>query len=244
MIKKNILIYSIFMGVMMSKIIYGAQSFQTDTIPTSEGNLVIHFIGHASLIFEFKGKMIHIDPFSRMADYGELPKADLILITHEHGDHLDPGAIEKIKKEDTIIVLTKICAERLGEGIVMKNGDTRKILGLTIEAVPAYNIINHRENGQPFHPPGNGNGYVLTFGNRRVYIAGDTENIPEMKALKSIDVAFLPMNLPYTMSPAMTAAAAKSFKPAILYPYHYGKTNTNELLDLLKNEKDIEVRIR
>ena len=126
----------------------------------------------------------------------------------------------------------------------MKNGDSREILGLTIEAVPAYNILHTRNNGQPFHPKGNGNGYIITFGDKRVYVAGDTENIPEMKNLKNIDIAFLPMNLPYTMTPEMVAKAAKMFYPKILYPYHYGTTDDQKLVELLKDEKNIDFRIR
>ena len=122
----------------------------------------------------------------------------------------------------------------------MANGESRTVQGIKIEAVPAYNIVNAR----PFHPKGVGNGYVLTLGDTRVYIAGDTENTPEMKALKNIDIAFLPMNLPYTMTPEMVADAAKAFKPKVLYPYHYGDTDTQKLVDLLKGEKGIEVRIR
>jgi L-ascorbate metabolism protein UlaG (beta-lactamase superfamily) len=125
----------------------------------------------------------------------------------------------------------------------MKNGETQKVAGITVEAVPAYNIVN-KNGDNPFHPKGAGNGYVLTFGDTRVYVAGDTENTPEMKALKNIKVAFLPMNLPYTMTPEMVADAAKAFKPAILYPYHYGNTDTAKLVELLKDEEGIEVRIR
>jgi L-ascorbate metabolism protein UlaG (beta-lactamase superfamily) len=126
---------------------------------------------------------------------------------------------------------------------VMKAGDINIVNGITIMAVPAYNIKNMRAPGQPFHPKGVGNGYVITIGDKKFYVAGDTENIPEMKNLKNIDVAFLPMNLPYTMTPEMVADAAKSFNPAILYPYHYGNTNTEEIVNLLKNS-GIEVRIR
>ena len=126
----------------------------------------------------------------------------------------------------------------------MKNGDVDTVLGIRIEAVPAYNIVHKRDNGEPFHPKGVGNGYVLTFGDKRIYIAGDTENIPEMKTLKNIDVAFLPMILPYTMTPEMVADAARVFKPKILYPYHYGDTDPQKLVQLLKNDKEIEVRIR
>ena len=126
----------------------------------------------------------------------------------------------------------------------MKNGDVKTVEGFKIEAVPAYNIVHTRDGKNPFHPKGVGNGYIITFGDKRVYVAGDTENTPEMKALKGIDIAFLPMNLPYTMTPEMVADAAKAFRPKILYPYHYGETDTSKLVDLLKNDKDIEVRIR
>lgn len=126
----------------------------------------------------------------------------------------------------------------------MKNGDIQTVLGIKVEAVPAYNLVHKRDNGQFFHPKGIGNGYVLTFGDKRIYVAGDTENIPEMKALQGIDCAFLPMNLPYTMTPEMVSDAAKAFKPKILYPYHYGDTDPTKLMELLKDTPNIEVRIR
>ena len=126
----------------------------------------------------------------------------------------------------------------------MRNGDVKTIKGIKIEAVPAYNIVHKRDNGEPFHPKGAGNGYVIHFGDKKVYIAGDTENIPEMKELKDIDIAFLPMNLHYTMTPEMVAGAAKSFMPKILYPYHYGETDVSKIVDLMKDTKDVEVRIR
>jgi L-ascorbate metabolism protein UlaG (beta-lactamase superfamily) len=222
----------------------GALGFQEDIIKTESGELKITFIGHGTLMLEFDGKAIHIDPVSGYADYNKLPKADLIVVTHEHGDHLDKKAVEAIKKEGTELVLTKVCSERVSGGIVMKNGDVKTVKGIKIEAVPAYNIVHKRDNGQPFHPKGNGNGYVLTLGKKRVYIAGDTENVPEMKKLKDIDIAFLPMNLPYTMTPEMVADAAKAFKPKALYPYHFGDTDTKKLVDLLKDSKETEVRIR
>jgi len=218
--------------------------FETDTIETSEGKLEITFVGHGTLMFAFGGQVVHVDPVSREADYGKMPKADLILVTHEHGDHLDPDAIAAIRKEGTIIVLTEKCAAKVAGGIVMKNGDSRKVGALTVEAVPAYNLVHKRPSGGPFHPRGEGNGYVVTFGDKRVYVAGDTENTPEMKKLERIDVAFLPMNLPYTMTPEMVADAAKAFRPRILYPYHFGKTDTQQLVKLLADEKGIEVRIR
>lgn len=220
------------------------KKFEEDTIKTETGDLKITCIGHGTLMFTYQDKILHIDPVGREANYTRLPKADLVLITHEHGDHLDPKALDLLRKEQTQIVLTKICDEKIPGGIVMKNGDVRTVAGFKIEAVPAYNIVHKRPNGQPFHPKGNGNGYVVTFGKTRVYIAGDTENTPEMKKLKKIDIAFLPMNLPYTMTPAMVTDAALAFKPKILYPYHYGRTDPNDLVKLLKDAKDIEVRIR
>jgi L-ascorbate metabolism protein UlaG (beta-lactamase superfamily) len=220
--------------------------FEEDILSTSKGDLKITFIGHATLFFNFSGKIIHIDPVGSYADYSGLPKADLILVTHEHGDHLDVSTIHKISTKDTKVVFTQKCLESSGiqNGIVMKNGETQIVDGISIQAVPAYNIQHMRSPGVPFHPKGVGNGYILTLGDRRIYLAGDTENTPEMKALKDIDVAFLPMNLPYTMTPEMVADAARVFRPAILYPYHYGNTEPQKLADLLKQEKDIEVRIR
>ncbi|HGJ66671.1 TPA: MBL fold metallo-hydrolase [bacterium] len=215
-----------------------------DIIKTSEGDLKITFVGHGTLIFSFKGKIIHVDPYSQVADYSKLPKADLILITHEHQDHLDTSAIDKIKTVKTQIVLNQNSYDKIKTGTVMKNGEIKTVLELKIEAVPAYNIINKRQDGNPFHPKGVGNGYIITFGDKRVYVAGDTENTPEMKKLKDIDIAFLPMNLPYTMTPEMVVDAVKAFMPKILYPYHFGKTDTSKLVELLKDEKEIEVRIR
>jgi len=220
------------------------KKLEEDVIKAEQGDLKITFIGHGTLMFTWQNKVIHVDPVTREGDYTKLPKADLVLITHEHGDHLDPKALELIRRPQTKIVLTKICAEKIAGGLVMKNGDVRTVDGLKIEAVPAYNIVHKRPDGDPFHPKGNGNGYVVTFGKQRVYIAGDTENIPEMKDLKQIDIAFLPMNLPYTMTPEMVADAARVFAPKILYPYHYGQTDPNELVKLLADDKNIEVRIR
>jgi L-ascorbate metabolism protein UlaG (beta-lactamase superfamily) len=218
--------------------------FETDTIKTSAGDLKITFLGHGSLYFTFGGKVIHVDPFSAVADYSTLPKADIVLLAHEHMDHLDLKALTPIRTDKTIVVLPEVCAKQVEGGLVMKNGDVKTVGGLKIEAVPAYNIVHKRETGQPFHPKGVGNGYIITFGDKRVYVAGDTENIPEMKNIKNIDVAFLPMNLPYTMTPEMAADAARMVKPKILYPYHYGETDTSKLVALLKDTKETDVRIR
>ena len=232
----------IFTGFTFASII--KDDFEEDIIKTSQGDLKITFIGHSTLMFTFGEKIIHIDPVGRYADYNQLPKADLILVTHSHGDHLDKEVINTIRTENTDLILTEKCAEDIENGIIMKNGDLKTVQSLKIEAIPAYNIVHMRSPGVVYHPKGEGNGYLITISNKRVYIAGDTENTPEMKALKNIDIAFLPMNLPYTMSPEMVADAAKNFKPKILYPYHYGNTDTSKLEELLKEIKEIEVRIR
>jgi L-ascorbate metabolism protein UlaG (beta-lactamase superfamily) len=218
--------------------------FEQDVIKTGAGNLTITFIGHGTLMFTFGGKIIHVDPVGQYADYGKLPKADLVLITHEHGDHLDSKVIEMLRKPGTEIVLNQAAACWVAGSLVMANGEVKTVAGLTIEAAPAYNLVHKRERGELFHPKGQGNGYVITFGDKRVYVAGDTENTPEMKALKNIDIAFLPMNLPYTMTPEMVADAARAFKPKILYPYHFGNTDTARLVALLQDQSEIEVRIR
>ncbi len=220
------------------------QDFVKDTIKTSNGNLEITFIGHGTLMFAFDGKIIHVDPFGRLTDYSKLPKADMIFVTHNHRDHLDPKTLALLRTENTIIVLPEKSAEGVKGGTIMRNGDVIELEGLKIEAVPAYNLVHMRSKGMPYHPKGSGNGYVITFGDLRIYVAGDTENTPEMNNLKNIDIAFLPMNLPYTMTPEMVADAAKAFKPRILYPYHYGETDPSKLVNLLKRTNKIQVRIR
>ncbi|MCX5753208.1 MAG: MBL fold metallo-hydrolase [Candidatus Krumholzibacteria bacterium] len=219
-------------------------AFETDVVKTARGDLTIAFIGHGTLMFSFRGTTIHVDPWSRLADYAKLPKADFVLLTHDHPDHLDPAALKLVCGEKTAVILTEECRARGIKGTVMKNGDTTTVSGIGIEAVPAYNIAGKRPDGRPYHPRGSGNGYVMTFGGTRVYVAGDTENTPEMKRLRRIDIAFLPMNLPYTMTPEMVADAARAFKPKILYPYHLGETDASRLVELLKGNPDVEVRIR
>lgn len=228
-------------------ILFSVKSQTADTIKTNKGNLIIHFLGHGTLMFQFNGKIIHVDPYSKVADYTLLPKADLILVTHHHGDHLDSTALANIYKESTKIYWTQLCSTNSKfqkPANVVANGENFESIGLAISAVPAYNIVNKRPNGTPYHPQGEGVGYIIKFGSKRVYVAGDTENIPEMSNFGAIDIAFLPMNLPYTMTPEMVYDAVKMIKPKILYPYHFGKTDTNIIKDLLKNNPEVEVRIR
>ena len=237
-----LVLFLIFSG--WSRFSQAQAQFERDTFSTIGGELTITFIGHGTLMLTFQDQVIHIDPWTNLADYQKFPKADLILITHEHTDHLDLQAIGLLKKKDTDLILTEACRAKVGSGLVMKNGDIETIKGLRITAVPAYNIRHKRDNGELFHPEGNGNGYLLNLADLILYVAGDTEDIPEMANFGNVDIAFLPMNLPYTMTPEMAARAAKMIKPRILYPYHFGETDTKRLIELLQDQKDIEVRIR
>jgi L-ascorbate metabolism protein UlaG (beta-lactamase superfamily) len=236
-------IFLISFIITMNNTVYSQEPPAFDKITTSAGIVEMHFIGHGSLMFKVNGYVIYIDPVRTSGNYDFLPKADIILVTHQHYDHLDPQLIDTLKKKGTLLFSNENAADVIPWALVMREGDRQEINNIVIEAVPAYNIIHERSPGQPFHPKGEGIGYVLTFGGKRFYIAGDTENTPEMKALKNIDVAFLPMNLPYTMTPEMVADAAKAFRPKILYPYHFGETDTNVLINLLK-DSGITVRIR
>ena len=234
---KKALSVMLLLGIMIPNVF--SQDYEKDVIPTNSGAIEITFIKHATLMIRYNNTVIHIDPVSMFGtDYSKMPKADIILLTHEHPDHLDAKTIEQIRTGNTVILQNGGCYNSLGFGEVMKNGDHKTVLGIDIDAVPAYNLT------APNHPKGVGNGYVLQLGNKKVYIAGDTENIPEMSDLKNINIAFLPMNKPFTMSPEQVAEAAKRIRPEILYPYHYSQTNTDDLLKLLQNEKGIDVRIR
>lgn len=214
-----------------------------DKLNTSAGIAEMHFIGHGSLMFKINGFIIYIDPVRSAGNYDFFPKADIILVTHEHGDHLDVNLIDTLRKPGTLVFCNANSSSKIPTAMVMEEGDRQEFNSVVFEAVPAYNIVNERAPGQPFHPKGAGLGYVITIGGKRIYIAGDTENIPVMKALKNIEVAFLPMNLPYTMTPEMVADAARAFKPKVLYPYHFGETKTDQIVSLLK-DTGVEVRIR
>jgi L-ascorbate metabolism protein UlaG (beta-lactamase superfamily) len=208
---------------------------------TSAGVLKITPIQHASFMIEAGGQVIHVDP--AQGNYDGLPPADLILITDIHGDHMAPKVIEKVRKSGTVIIAPPAVAKTVTEATVIRNGETKKVGAWTIEAVPMYNLKRGPSAGQLYHDKGRGNGYILTYGGMRFYIAGDTEGTPEMRALKNIDVAFIPMNLPFTMPPEEAAEAVRAFHPRIVYPYHYRGSDPKAFEKALAGS-GIEVRIR
>lgn len=218
---------------------------QQQTIPAAGGAVLITPITHGSVQVEHGGRVIHVDPWSK-GDYTRAKQADLILVTDIHQDHLDPAAIAKIRKASAPVVAPQAAVEKIeGAGaavVVMANGETKQVVGTSIEAVPMYNLQRGPAPGQFFHTKGRGNGYILNLGGKRIYFAGDTECVPEIKALKNIDVAFLPMNLPYTMPPAEAAECVKAFRPKIVYPYHYRDSKLEEFATALKGS-GVEVRL-
>ncbi len=216
--------------------------YEKDSFRTNSGKEVtITFIKHGSLMLTYEGQHIQVDPVTMFADYSTFPKADFILVTHEHGDHLDPKAIDALTKDNTRLILNPSSRETVGRGEEIRNGERLKLTdAITLDAVPAYNTSPGREQ---YHPRHRDNGYILTIDGLRIYIAGDTEDIPEMSELKKIDIAFLPVNQPYTMTVAQAVRAAKLFSPKVLYPYHFGETDVKPIKEQLK-ESGIDVRIR
>lgn len=232
------------------------KSYEVDEFKTKSGKTVkFHALMHACIRIEMDGKEIQIDPVAKLGDrtvdYAAMPKADYIFVTHEHGDHYDAKSIKQLSGEKTQLVMNKRCADMYGAGKVMvrsvlgtlrsaKNGDKLQLADISVEAVPAY---NYTEGHTQFHPKGRDNGYILTIDGLRIYIAGDTEDIPEMSKIKDIDIAFLPCNQPYTMTPDQLIRAAKVIKPKVLFPYHYGQTDLSGVPAALKGT-GIDVRIR
>ena len=237
----------VWLGALIVLVGLGA-TIAADTFPASGGDIVITPMAHAMVQIEFGGKVIQIDP-SNMANFAAAKPADIVLITDVHGDHMDPPSIDKVKKASTIYVAPQALAGKFsGTTELIANGETKSVAGVSVTAVAAYNLTRGPAAGQFFHDKGRGNGYILTLGGKRIYFAGDTECTPEMKALTNIDVAFLPMNLPYTMTPEEAAGCAKEFKPKVVYPYHYrgqGATpeqNQQAFVAAMKGTAGIEVR--
>ena len=208
---------------------------------TSAGMVKIPPVQHASLMIEAGGQVIHLDPWSN-GNYDGLPPADLILITDIHGDHMDPKMVSKMAKSGSTILAPAAVAECVKNATVIRNGETKTVGPFTIEAVPMYNLKRGPSAGKVFHDKGRGNGYIVTYGGKRFYFSGDTEGIPEMRALKDIDVAFVCMNLPYTMPPDEAAEAVRAFHPRIVYPYHYRGSDLSVFQKALAGS-GIDVRI-
>lgn len=219
------------------------QPLAVDRLPAEGGDIEVRPIQHGSLLLSFGGQHIFIDPWSSGPLPSE-PKADLILITDIHGDHLDPPGIEKVKGDNTIFVGPAAVAEQLPGTLVLANGQKQQFAGVSVEAVPMYNIARGPADGELRHPPGRGNGYILTLGGKRVYVSGDTACTPEMRALKNIDVAFVCMNMPYTMPPEEAAECVAAFKPKIVYPYHFRGSDLQKFQEPLAQLEGVEVRIR
>ncbi len=221
-------------------------TYEVDIFKTKSGKtLKFHALVHASIRIEYDGKEIQIDPVTKLGnkviDYAGMPKADYLFVTHEHGDHFDKAAIKMLLNEKTTFITNPRCADMYGSGDVMVNGDKKQLADdMTIEAVPAYNTT---EGHLQFHPKGRDNGYILTIDGLRIYIAGDTEVIPEMESIKDIDIAFMPCNQPYTMTTDQLVEAARIVKPKVLFPYHFGRTDVSVIPAQLKGDS-IDVRIR
>ncbi|MCF6361362.1 MAG: MBL fold metallo-hydrolase [Cyclobacteriaceae bacterium] len=223
---------------------YSQKIFGKDTLKASSGDVIITFIGHGSLLLQWGEQNIYIDPSSRKADLYKFPKADMLFVTHHHNDHCDPAALKALTNDGTKTFMSEIAHEKWNQGMVLYPEQQLSIDAVGITVLPAYNLVHKNEEGQPYHKKGQCNSYILTLGDLRIFIGGDTENTPEMKALKNIDAAFLPMKLPYTMNPAMVVDAVKGFKPNILYPYHYDRKMLPELTELMKQVPEVELRIR
>lgn len=217
-----------------------------DRIPTSQGDLVIHQINHATLALAWNRITIYVDPVGGASRFARLPRPDLVLLTDTHGDHLDNETLKAVVHDGTKIVAAPAAAKELPADLrprttSLANGESTSAEGIRVEAVPAYNVTADRLK---YHSKGRGNGYLLTFGDKRLYLSGDTEDIPEMRALKKIDVAFVCMNLPYTMTVEQAASAVREFRPKIIYPYHCRGSDLEKFKELVGDDLGIEVRLR
>ncbi|HWB83175.1 MAG TPA: MBL fold metallo-hydrolase [Bryobacteraceae bacterium] len=218
-----------------------AAVFGADEFPTAAGSVAFTPIQHASLMFTAGGKTVYVDPVQ--GNYDGRPKADYILITDIHGDHMSAPTVDRLRKPSTEILAPAAVAEKIQGATVISNGQTKTMGPFEVQAIPMYNMKRGPSAGQLYHPKGRGNGYVVSYGGKRFYFSGDTEATPEMKALRNIDVAFVCMNLPFTMTPEEAAEAVKAFHPAVVYPYHYRGSDVNAFAKALAGT-GIDVRLR
>jgi L-ascorbate metabolism protein UlaG (beta-lactamase superfamily) len=236
----------------LAGLVAGAQRISPDTIALSNGSLIIQPINHATVVLTAAGKTIYVDPVGGAAKYQGLASPDIILVTDIHGDHFDAATLKAIRQAGTLLVVPQAVADKLPDAdkagvVVLANGVKKIISGIEVAAIPMYNLPADAAN--PMHPKGRGNGYVLTIGGKKIYLSGDTQGIPEMRALTGIDIAFVCMNLPYTMDVNEAADAVLAFKPHIVYPYHYrGQGGLSDVAAFKSKveagNKGIEVRLR
>ncbi|MDF0600572.1 MBL fold metallo-hydrolase [Psychromarinibacter sp. C21-152] len=227
-----------------------AAAHASNTFPTDGGEIVVHPVEHASVVFETPAGTIYADPVGDPGRYADFPEPDLILVTHEHGDHYNADTLSALAGEDTPILTNPAVYDMLPEALKARasriaNGESTELAGVPIEAIPAYNLTEGRLN---FHPEGRDNGYILSIDGMRVYISGDTEGTPEMRALEDIDIAFVSMNLPFTMAAEQAADAVAEFAPTYVYPYHYrgrdGGTQDPEEFARLLSEAGAETEVK
>jgi L-ascorbate metabolism protein UlaG (beta-lactamase superfamily) len=214
-----------------------------DHIPTDTGDLIIHAISHATFAMAWDGQVVYVDPVGGAEAFAGLPSPNVILLTDIHGDHLNGDTLAAVSTDATTIVAPAAVVEQLPEGlagtvVTLANGEETTVAGIMVEAIPMYNLTEDRLG---FHEMGRGNGYVVTTGGVRSYISGDTEDIPEMRALEAIDVAFVCFNLPYTMTEDQAASAVNEFRPRIVYPYHYMGSDVDLFTSMV--DEGIEVRV-
>lgn len=244
MIKKilAIVLIFIFTGITINSYSWN-QYLPTDTIKTSKGNLEIQVIGHCFFHFRFNKINIYVDPLSNLGDISQMPKADIILITHDHRDHLNINAIKTLSKPDTKIFTSKSCISKIKLGQVLKNNTQITIDDIYIKAVPAYNTVHLRPDDIPFHPKGEGNGYFILFGNKTVYISGDTEYIDEMRFFMKPDIAFITVMMPFTMDENMCIKSIKKLTPKILYLLSYNINKESLKTRIFEALPNISLRI-
>lgn len=231
--------------IVLAALLAGGLALAQETLSfdSSLGVVEIVPLGHASLRISVNDLIIHVDPWGNVADYGMQPDADLALVTHEHQDHFDPTALEQITGESTTLVMDAQSAQQFeGEVITMANGDSLEFEGITVTAVPAYNIERMRDDGNPYHPKGDYNGYLLGFGDLLVHIGGDTECVPEFAEVGEVDVSFLPINLPFTMPPEEAAECYRTMNPTVAVPYHQGDSDPQIVAHMLA-DSEIDVRV-
>jgi len=226
-----------------------AQLTTPDTIATSKGNVIVQPVFHAALVLLWNGKSVYVDPYNGAEAYKTLQKPDLVLITDIHGDHMDLKTLQALDLSSATLIVPQAVADKLPTDwkqkiVVLNNGNTTEQSGISISAIPMYNLPN---DSTARHTKGRGNGYILTLGGKKFYISGDTEDIPEMRSLKNIDVAFVCMNMPYTMTEEQAASAVLDFKPKIVYPFHYrgqGGFSDTEKFKMLVNKGDASIDVR